>query len=274
MNKRRLSVSSWSVHHLLGALPITGPGDAANSAALLSPEAVSLLQLPRLAAKHGIETLEICHFHLLSTQDDYLSQLRAQLQENRVELWSLLIDGGDLNGPNAARDFAWIQSWIEVAAKLGARNARVIAGQEAPTEENLATSIGLLNQLADFANSLGVRLMTENWFATLGTPDAVHRVFGELKGRLDLCLDFGNWEGAGKYDDLASIARYATSCHARADFRGSGELDETDFRRCLQLTVEADFHGPFTLIPSGYRGEGGEWVPINEAARVAREFCE
>ena len=267
---RRLSVSSWSLHHALGAPPITGPTDAPGNAP--PANALSLLELPSQVAHHGIGTLEICHFHLASTDEIYLSRLREQLAQNRVELWSLLIDGGDLNGPNAERDAHWISGWLEVAARLGARNARVIAGKSEPTETNLTQSIEGLRRLTDFAEARGVRLMTENWFATLGTPKTVHRVFAELQGQLDLCLDFGNWDGSTKYDDLASIARYATSCHARADFDSSGRLDETDFRRCLELTVAADFHGPFTLIPSG-RIES-EWVAINEAARIAREFCE
>lgn len=268
---RRLSVSSWSLHHALGAMPITGPADEPNSST--PPGTLSLLDLPRAVAHHGIKTLEVCHFHLPSTEKDYLLRLRAALEENGVELWSLLIDGGDLNGAHAARDFDWIGRWIEVAEDLGAHNARVIAGQGAPTAENLAQSISMLKQLAGYAGRCGVRLMTENWFDTVSTPEAVHHVFAELEGQLDLCLDFGNWDNhTHKYDDLASIARYATSCHARADFRSFGELDETDFRRCLELTVDADFHGPYTLIPSGSKGD--EWAALNIAANVARPFCE
>ncbi len=271
MNHRRLSVSSWSLHRTLGSMNITGPGDEPNTG---SPEgALSLLRLPPEIVRHGISTLEICHFHLPSTDDDYLSRLRASLEESRVELWSLLIDGGDLNGQSAARDFDWISSWIEVAGKLGARNARVVAGQGGPTKESLAQSVAALEGLVEVADSNGVRLMTENWFDTLSTPEAVHQVFAELSGNLGLCLDFGNWDKRpNKYDDLASIARYATSCHARADFKSPGELDEVDFRRCLQLMVGADFHGPYTLIPSGSFGD--EWEALNIAASVAREYCE
>ena len=271
MNRRRLSVSSWSVHGALGSMKITGPADQPNCQ---SPEnALSLLQLPREIAHRGIETLEICHFHLPSTDDAYLAQLKSALEKSRVELWSLLIDGGDLNGENAARDFDWVASWIEGAGKLGAKNVRVIVGQGKPTAENLAQSIAALKQLAKMARQNNVQLMTENWFDTLSTPESVHHVFAELGDDLGLCLDFGNWDNhPNKYDDLAAIARYATSCHARADFRAPGDLDEEDFRRCLQLTLDADFHGPYTLIPSGDKGD--EWAALNEAARVAREFCE
>lgn len=267
---RRLSVSTWSAHELLGNLPITGPADPPNSTAT---SGLPLLELPRAIAERGIYTLEICHFHLTSTDDNALSELHNSLEKAGVELWSLLIDAGNLNGPNAARDIAWIENWIGVAGKLGARNARVIAGQSAPTPENLEASVAALKHLAKVAAENGTRLMTENWFATLETPDAVHEVFSELDGALDLCLDFGNWDvHTDKYADLASIARYATSCHARADFLAPHNLDAEDFRRCLQLTVDAGFHGPFTLILAGNKGD--EWEAIESAANVARPFCE
>lgn len=268
---RRLSVSSWSVHGTLGNLPITGPTDLPNRA---TPSgAMRLAELPHTIAKHGINTLEICHFHLTSTHDDDLEEIRAALVAANVELWSLLVDGGDVNGADAARDAAWIEGWIPIAAKLGARNVRVIAGQNALSPQTLTASVVALKRLADAATANGMRLMTENWFDTLDTPDAVQRLFAQLEGRIDLCLDFGNWDGhSDKYADLASIARYATSCHARANFHSPTELDEEDFRRCLQLTVDADFHGPFTLIPAGNKGD--EWQSLAEAARVAREFCE
>jgi len=267
---RRLSVSTWSVHELLGNLPITGPADPPNG---MASSGLPLVELPRAIAERGIHTLEICHFHLTSTDDNALSELRNSLEEAGIELWSLLIDAGNLNGPAAARDIAWIEKWIGVAGRLGARNARVIAGQSAPTPENLAVSIEALKRLAKVAGEGGTRLMTENWFATLETPGAVHELFSQLDGALDLCLDFGNWDGrADKYGDLASIARYATSCHARADFLAPHQLDEEDFRRCLQLAVDADFHGPFTLIPAGQKGD--EWQSIEAAANIAREFCE
>lgn len=271
MNHRRLSVSTWSLHHALGDMPITGPADAANSPA--SSGTLSLLDLPRETVGHGISTLEICHFHLPSTDEDYLARMRASLEENKVELWSLLIDGGDLNGAHAERDHVWIADWFAVAKDLGARNVRVIAGQGKPNEQNLAKSVAMLKELSDYAKRCGVQLMTENWFDTVATPDAVHHVLERLDGTMNLCLDFGNWDDrADKYADLASIAPLATSCHARADFKAPDKLDEADFRRCLELTVEAGFHGPYTLIPSGAKGD--EWAAIDIAASVARLFCE
>ena len=88
------------------------------------------MELPARLAAFGITTLEICHFHLPDLDTGYLSELRSALQAANIELFSLLIDEGDLTHPDhAERDLAWIGRWLEIAEHLGARRARVIAGK-------------------------------------------------------------------------------------------------------------------------------------------------
>jgi hypothetical protein len=252
-NGRRFSVSTWSLHRTLGQPAIYGvengfavPTETHNRGAL------SLLELPAWLAETGIHTLEICHFHLPSLDPQYLADLRAAIQEAGVELFSFLIDDGDVTHPTyGERDQAWIEGWFEIASALGARRTRVSAGKTPPSEEVLAKSTQALKDLAERATERGLRLMTENWHTTLSTPTAVHTLFDRMDGRVGLCLDFGNWGGSHKYDDLRSIATYAESCHAKADFSNSGELDRDDYLQCLEITDAANFAGPYTLIYSG-----------------------
>jgi len=58
---RRLAISTWSLHGQLQS------GQA-------------LLDLPAQIAQRGIQTLEICHFHLPSTTPAYLAELRQACQ--------------------------------------------------------------------------------------------------------------------------------------------------------------------------------------------------
>ncbi|HEX8466129.1 MAG TPA: TIM barrel protein [Abditibacterium sp.] len=261
---KRLSVSSWSLHHHLGAPPISGPDRE------IAPfDGQKLLELPSQLKNFGIGTLEICHFHLPSRDDVFLAELRAELDRNDIELWTILIDEGDLNSPqHAQRDQNWIASWLPVAAKLGARNARVIAGKSAPTPENMAQSIAALNVLADEAETLGVGLLTENWFDLTGTPASTIELLEAMNEKLGLMLDFGNWKGASKYDDLRQIAPYAKSCHTKAAF-SDGEIDSEDYEKCLDITREAGFEGPYTLI---YDSGGDEWAGLSVEREVVMPY--
>lgn len=261
----RIAVSTWSLHRLLGA---TYPHDLTTTA--IGPEELShgegeesLLGLPSVLANHGYHRLEIVSFHLRSRDPVYLGELRDQLRIANVRLQTLLIDAGDISHPeHGARDTAWVASWIEIANELGADNARIIAGKQKPTRDALDRSIKALISLADTNAGSPVRLVTENWFDLLSTPEHVNDVLDKLDGRVGLLGDFGNWGGKTKYAELKSIFGRAELCHAKGSFI-DGDLDEADYGACVQLAEEAGYTGPYTLIfdseiPSEWTGLGIE----------------
>ena len=254
---RRLAVSTWSLHRTLGRPPIYGP-DTAQPAWTRPADALPLLDLPAKLADFGISTLEICHFSLPSTAPASLADLRAALERAGVELWSLLIDGGDITHPeHGARDLAWIEEWLPVAAALGARNVRVVAGMQPPTPVTVDRSVTALRRIMDAAEQHGVHVVTENWHALMDGPDVVTEILDRLQGDVGLCFDFGNWRGPDKYADLTAIAPYADSCHAKCAFDAAGTPDAADYARCLEIVDAAGFAGPYTLIYDG--ADADEW---------------
>ena len=88
-----LSVSSWSLHRLLGSAPIYG-ADTAPPNALSAAD--TLLTLPAKMAAAGFTAYELCHVHLPTTDPAYLKALRAAQESAGIALHCLLIDGGDL----------------------------------------------------------------------------------------------------------------------------------------------------------------------------------
>ena len=224
----RLSVSTWSLHRQLGKPGFTGPAHGMQIPIETHNKGpISLLELPARVAEFGIRTLEICHFHLPSVEKTYLTELRAALADADVELFSLLIDDGDITHPaDAERDIAWIEKWIDIAGELGANCARVIGGKADPSAETVAQSREVLAQLTERADTAGIRLMSENWFSIFSTPENVNTILGGLDGKVGLCLDFGNWRGDTKYKDLAAIASWAESCHTKAHFEAPREMDK------------------------------------------------
>jgi hypothetical protein len=220
---------------------------------------MSLLELPAQIVQRGFTSLDLCHFHLPSCDASYLAELRAELHRAGVTLWTLLVDAGDITHPeHGARDLAWVQAWLPHAGALGAKTVRVIAGKSQPSEETLQTSLRGLQALAKLAAQHGVQLTIENWFALLSKPEQVFWMLEQMNGQLQLKLDFGNWSGPTKYDDLAQIAPFAESTHAKAHFTGRYEIGRDDYVRCLEITKAANFDGPHTLIYDDASGEN-EW---------------
>lgn len=267
-NGRRLSVSTWSLHRTLGRPASYGPGQEIPER---SQQGISLLALPAKLDAFGIHALEICHFHLPTRDRGYLREVRGAMADAGVEPFTLLVDAGDVTDPqHGERDLEWIGGWLEDAAELGVERARVIAGKQPPTAETVAASIRGLRRLAERADTVGVRLTTENWLALMASPAQVLQVLDALDGRLGLCVDFGNWRGADKYSDLAELMPRAESFHAKCHFGEDGKMDKEDFVRCLELARAATKAGPYTLIYDGPNSD--EWAGLDAERAVVTPY--
>ncbi len=265
----RLAVSTWSLHRLLGLTWWDKPGlDGPVAAAeTYGPAKADLLDLPAAIRDHGMDRIEICHFHLKSRDAVYLGEVKAALADAGVTLQSLLIDDGDVSDPEiGARDLAWVCGWIDAAADLGAEQTRVIAGKRKATPELLRRSVAGLSAALRHGQSFGVPVITENWHDLLSGPDEVAYVLDHVGDDLGFLADTGNWKGPTKYAGLAAIFRRAGYCHAHGPFSAALTLDEAEFGRCLDIAVEAGFTGPYTLIYSGPSDE--EWAALD----IQRDF--
>jgi sugar phosphate isomerase/epimerase len=266
------AVSTWSLHRTLGGFVADDPlPDGDSGFTPTGPVGgVSLLELPQLLAQHGYDTVQICHFHLPHRDAGYLAELRDSLASEGITLDALLIDAGDLVHPDDADAHeSWIAGWLDDASALGARRARVVAGKQAPTPERLAQSSQRLRRLADGRSDL--RVVTENWMSLLPSPTEVHQVLDGTDGTVGLLIDLGNWTGPDKYDQLASIGSLAETCHAKCHtLPGDGApLDTEDYRRSLQVLVDAGFTGPLALVYDG--PDDDEWARLDAEYAVVTQ---
>lgn len=262
MSANRYSVNSYTFHELLGVYrrPSFSPeaGAIVESVERSTPE-IDLLELPRLLAERGIGAVDLCFFHLPSTDDAYLDKLHAALKDAGVELFCLLLDFGNLTlpeGPEREAEFAYALKWIEVAKKLGAKCIRAqggdrASGDPASIDELFERVVQGYQRLADVTDQAGLRLLTENFGGFLLDVDRLLSLVERLEGRLGLVADFGNGRQPGEYDDLARLVAQAESIHAKPELDGNGDLLADDFRTCVRLAQDAGFAGPYTLV---YRG--------------------
>jgi sugar phosphate isomerase/epimerase len=246
---RRLAISTWTIHGQL-------QGD------------LDLLQVPEQIARRGIHALEICHFHFPSTTPSYLAELRQACQAANVELYSVLVDKGDITAPDSAlrdADLQIIREWIDVAAGAGAGRVRVVAGMQPPTAEVVQRSASNLSELARYAAQRGLKTITENWHATGLQPQALLAILDQCAGAVGLCADLGNAEGPDKYATLTQLLPRASSIHFKARYRAVGQLEPEDLARCLDLIEASGFAGVVTLI---YNDTDREWAAVEQLAQA------
>lgn len=279
----RASVSSWSLHRALGSVWLDTFDDAKrtppNPAA-----AMSLLELPAQAAQHGIHTLEICHFHFPTRDKGYLAELAAEAQQAQVELYSILIDDGDITAEDPAvrqRDEAWIRSWIDTASALEAKAARVIAGdrtihpngEDLTANEAIQLSASTLKDLHAYGQERGVKVFTENFRALSLRADQLIAILELCDGMITICADFGNFKGPDRYEEFGKIAPYATSGHAKAQYHSDGSIIPDDLAGGIQVLLDAGFDGPLSLIFDQTIASGRtEWDYLDSMKLVADQL--
>ena len=263
----RLSISSWSLHRLLGKAwyDPDGKGGFVNR----SKEApqITLLDVPAEAARHGIGTVELCHFHFPSMEASYLDQLVDAFAAADVELFSILIDTGDIShhDPESRQDdFATIRFWIDIAAEVGAEYVRIIAGDAEADDDTVQMSVDGLRELAAYASEQGVKTLTENFKALAKRPETALKIVERCEGQVGLCADFGNFPSESRSQDLAAVLPKANSIHAKAEYPG-GEMDRESYVYNVKLAVDAGFDGPMSLI---YQDSGDVWEHLDEMRDV------
>ena len=249
------AVSSWSLDGLLQS-------------------GVPLLDIPVQLQHHGITTLEVCHFHLPTTDAAYLHVLRNRFAATCVELFSVLIDAGDIATPDPAQraiDTAFTQHWIEIAATLGARRVRIDAGQQLPTPEVIQRSAEQLHILAQFAASRDVAVSTENWRTTSKEPEVLLAILDACPSQVGLCVDTGNAEATrDKYQTLTQLLPRATSVHFNARYTPAGLIDNDDVQHCLSLFRAVEFDGVITLI---YDRKQREWEGVEQLRDALNSYA-
>jgi sugar phosphate isomerase/epimerase len=260
---RRLALTSWSVH------PLLQPEHPGTDAAL------SLTDLPARMRDAGIGTLEICHFHFPSTEPAYLGELRAAIDDAGVELFSILIDAGDISQADDrqhASDMRMIEGWIDVAATLGTGAARVVAGDAPPDDEAaLERAIASLARLAAYGRGRNVRVLTENFRALASTAANCNRILDELGGEIGLCADIGNFPSASRVAEFSEVVPRAESIHAKANYGAGGELDAGQLRECLDASLAARFDGPYTLV---FDRPEDRWTGIARLKQVVAAYVQ
>ncbi|MEE2656998.1 MAG: TIM barrel protein [Candidatus Latescibacterota bacterium] len=240
---------------------------------------LNLLEMPAAAAMHGIHTLELCHFHFPSVDASYLDQLRRAVVDAEAELFSILVDTGDISHADPgvrATDMATIRGWIDIAAELEAGHVRIIAGDSDPGTNAIERSVSGLLELAAYAEARGVATLTENFKQLAARPETCIRILNRCEGRVGLCADFGNFPVPTRSQDLTQILPRAASVHAKAEYR-SGVMERQDYLVHVGLAASADFDGPISLICQDADDVWGRILELKKAteeAWVSRELGE
>lgn len=243
-----ISLAEWSFHRALFA----GEMDH--------------LDFPLVAKRdYGIDGVEYVNQFFKDKANDrpYLRELKQRCEDNGVRSLLIMCDGeGAIGDPDAAARTRAVENhyrWIEAGAFLGCHSIRVNAQSEGTPDEQRALAVDGLRRLTAFGASHGLNVIVENHGGLASNGAWLVSVINAVNHpRCGTLPDFGNFqisEGVwyDRYQGVAELMPYAKAVSAKShDFDEQGNEVHTDYRRMLQIVLDAGYHGRLGIE---YEGE-------------------
>jgi hypothetical protein len=294
-----IAVSAYSLRQQIGPLSVTYPDSAGNTVTRTVdyPSEISIAQfIERVSTDLRVQHIELCQIQLSHPDSTQLSPIREALDAWNVRLLNFPIDVGDLGAGNqqiaraAVRENAY---WFDVAHSLGSRFVRVNAGSPfAGAAPDMTALVGSLDELADLAAALEMRLLVENHGGASSDPEFLLTVIDRVgRDRLGILLDLANFvpilellrAPGGQLEpgrataafeailpSIELLAPHASLMHAKAfDSGHEGEASVFDSARALETALNAGYHGPISVEYEGV--EGDPWLATRRAVQIVRD---
>lgn len=235
----RISLAEWSLHRTLK----DGKLDNLDFAKTAKED-------------YGIEAVEYVNqfFKDKAKDQKYLAEMKKRAADLGVKSLLIMIDGeGALGDADEKKRMAAVEKhypWVEAAKFLGCHAIRVNAASSGSYEEQLDRAADGLRRLTEFGDEHAIEVIVENhgglssngqWLAAV-IKKVDHKRCGTLP-------DFGNFRlGEGKFYDryqgVAELMPYAKAVSAKShDFDEQGNESETDYRKMMQIVLDAGYHG-------------------------------
>jgi sugar phosphate isomerase/epimerase len=259
----KISLAQWSLHRsIFGGRPdwdafkdAAGTGDYSG---VLAGD-IDPLDFARVAKQDfGIDAIEYVNTMYFDKPGnvEYLADLKDRADSEGVTSLLIMIDREGALGASVEADR--IQAvekhyrWVEMAKYLGCHSIRVNAQSDPDLsfEEQQKLAADGLRRLCEFGDEHDINVIVENhgglssngsWLA--GVMDLTdHPRVGTLP-------DFGNFrvspdEDYDRYRGVKELMPYAKAVSAKShSFDDEGNCVETDYRRMMQIVLDAGYHG-------------------------------
>jgi sugar phosphate isomerase/epimerase len=253
----KISLAEWSLHQALQA------GEMTN------------LDFPAVAKNEfAIEAVEYVNQFFKDKANDkqYLTELKNRCDDLGVRSLLIMCDGeGQLGDPNEEKRIEAVENhyrWIEAANFLGCHSIRVNAASSGSRQEQQDLAADGLGRLGEFADQHGINVLVEN-HGGLSSDGAWLAEVMEQVGRPNVGTlpDFGNFYDYDRYQGVKDLMPYAKAVSAKSyEFEANGDESKIDYRRMMNLVLDAGYHG---YVGIEYEGKG---LAEKEGIRLTRDL--
>jgi sugar phosphate isomerase/epimerase len=183
---------------------------APNSQNPPTPEqTMTLFDLPKMYVEmYGVHNIEYQHSTIVQSETDpnVIKQLKAQLDENKVQMTQINLEFGqeNISTPDAAlrqKAIDHTKQWIDIASQYGCPRVMINQQQNNITPETRAHTVTAWKAMADYGKSKNVKVSAETRGA--GTPEQVQQWGGKKMWQVmaDIIKDAGAYSNV----DLGNV---------------------------------------------------------------------
>lgn len=201
----------------------------------------------------------------LSPQDrDYLDRVKRAAEDAGLPFGCIAVDGAHIYEPTpAARRANRVAAymWLEVAARLGARQVRIDAGgpEQLPADVFRIIVEGYRDLVAR-GRDRGIEILMENHWGPSPIPENVARIMEAVDG-LGLLFDTHNWAPGMQERGWHMCARYARATHVKTfSFDEEGYEPSVDIPGAMHILMDAGYDGCWGIESCPRNGDEYEGV--------------
>lgn len=252
----QIAVSSWSLHREF------------------SQKKMDLLKFLEVCQqKFDISAIEPCQMHFSSLELSFLSKMKKKIVERNLEVVNIPVDIGDIsqvNEKNRKKDIEALKRWLDIGKELGSPSIRVNTGKR---KDRFALERIILSyqELVDYAENIGMKVLIENHGGVSNQPEAILRIIQEVSSpNLRTCPDFGEFSPKERYEGLQKLVPYAFLAHAKTyQFDSRGEEKTIDISRCLDILRKAGYKGYLSIE---FEGRGDQFQGVMKTKALLERY--
>lgn len=190
-----------------------------------------------------------------SWEKPYLDRIKKSAKDNSIIIAGVIC-GGNLATNNEEARKKQIETNVRkmrAAGYLGAPIVRLELGGTGNAEDDgtvgVERVVAAFKELLPLAKELKVKITIENHGGVSAKADWILRIIKDTDPKwVGSCLDFKNWPKDVMYEENAKLASYAYHTHAKAhSFDAEGEETTVDYRRVLQMLMDAKYKGAVSI---------------------------
>jgi sugar phosphate isomerase/epimerase len=242
---------------------------------------MSLGEWARMGAELGLDAVDVSILFFDDRSAAALAHARREVEDEGMSL-TMMSTYPDFTHPDPTRRAQELhveREAVDVAAALGVRYVRAIAGQAHPEtgrEEGIAWAVEALRELVAYARGVGVSIVYENHdqagvmeYMDFSAPPDIFLAICEGTADVDLGVNYDTANAVIHAPDPVDLLRQVI------DRVVTLHVSDTSSRETLRPTVIGRGLAPFSGVFGLLRRAGWDgWVCIEEAAGQGRQGVE